>query len=209
MGIEELVDQRFVDVFRLYFAVLGFADQPANGVHDFRAAAVAQRHRQLELVEMSRFLLRGPDPLQRRRREGFRTSDRAEPDALFDQFVPLGGKVMLQESHQGVDFRRRSVPVFLRKCVNRQGLNAEFQAQRDHFADGLDAFPVSGDPGQTARLRPATVSIHNHGEVLRKKIGIEFRGEFCVRQLINAGGVSGIHGVWFGNGPLYEVRMGR
>ena len=51
----------------------------------------------------------------------------AEAHTLLDQAGPFRGKVMLQESHERADFLCRTVPIFLRKRINGQSMDAEFQ----------------------------------------------------------------------------------
>lgn len=87
---------------------------------------------------------------------------------------------MFQEPHQRVDFLRWTIPIFLRKGVDRQGLDAKFKTVGNEFPDGLDAFPMTGNTGQPAEFCPAAVSVHDHGNVLREEVRFELGGQFVV-----------------------------
>jgi hypothetical protein len=46
-------------------------------------------------------------------------------------------------------------------------VDAQFQADGNHFPDGLDPFSVTGNARETSQFCPATVAIHDDGDVLR------------------------------------------
>ena len=164
----EVLNEVLVDLLRLNLSLLGFAGNVANGVHDLRPPAVAQRHRQVEPVQVGGFLLGRPHPAEGGGRERFRPPDRPKTHALLDQFVPLGRQVMFQQSHQRVDLSGRAIPVLLREGVNREGVNAEVQAQGDRVPEAVDALTVSGDPRQAPHLGPTAVPVHDDGQVFRQ-----------------------------------------
>ncbi len=83
---------------------------------------------------------------------------------------------MFQETHQRTDFLRRAVPIFLRKGVNREGLNAKFQAQADHLPYGVDAFTVTSNTGKSTEFRPTSVAVHDHGDMFREEVQLQLRG---------------------------------
>src|SRR4026207_1215069 len=118
----------------------------------------------MQLVEVRRPLFGRPYPLEGGSRKRIDTTNRAEPHALFDQFVAFGRKVVLEQPHEAVDLRRRTVPVFLRKCVNREDPDAELHAQRNGVANRLDALAMSGNPWQTSCLGPPPTATTANGE---------------------------------------------
>lgn len=44
-------------------------------------------------------------------------------------------------------------------------LDADFAAAADDNPNGIDAFPMTGDPGQPTLFRPPAVAVHNDGYV--------------------------------------------
>ena len=87
---------------------------------------------------------------------------------------------MFKQSHQGCDFLGRPVPIFLRKGIDRQHFDAEFERKRDQFPHGLNAFLVTGNARETAQLSPSAVSIHDYGKVFRQQVRFELREQIRV-----------------------------
>ena len=64
MGVEVLLNTRFIHIVRLQLSVLCFMKESAHRVHDLSAAAIAERDREMQFVEMGGFLFGGPNPLE-------------------------------------------------------------------------------------------------------------------------------------------------
>lgn len=180
MSVEKLVDERFVDLLDLDLSILDFPDDVSDCIDHFSPTAVAEGDRQVELVEVSRFLLRGPDPLQSGAWKRFGPSDGSKSHTLLYELVPFGRQVMFEQPHQRIDLLGRPIPVLLGERKNRQSLYPELQAKRDHFPDGLDPFPVTGDAREAPRFGPATVPVHDYRHMLWKEVGIKFGSEICL-----------------------------
>jgi hypothetical protein len=45
-------------------------------------------------------------------------------------------------------------------------VDALFQADRDHFPDGLDPFPMARNARKVLQLCPPAIAIHDDGDVL-------------------------------------------
>ena len=183
MSVQILMQSRLVNVAWSKFSFLHIAEELFGRVSDLRSAAVAERNGQMELVEMCGFLLSGPDPMDRRRGKRFDAAYGTKPDTLLDELGSFGGEIMLQESHQRVDFLRRTIPIFLRKGIDRQGLDAEFETVSNDFPHGLDACSMTGNARQTAEFCPAAISIHDYGDMFWKEVRFEFRGQFVLGQM--------------------------
>lgn len=107
-------------------------------------------------------------------------ADRTEAHALLDQAGPFRRKVMLQEPHERADFLCRAVPIFLRERVDGQGMDAEFQAEGDHLSDGIDAFAMACDAGETSEFRPPAVAVHDDRDMFRKQFRLQLGGQFAL-----------------------------
>ena len=118
-----------------------------------------------------------------------RTSSRQLIGAADDQHADIvsmdGGKFLAQifakQAHQKINFRFGAAPVFHGKSVERQGGNSEPGARFNHRASRLDSRAVTGHARQMAPLRPAAVSIHDDGNMLREPVRIQFKEQplFC------------------------------
>ena len=73
--------------------------------------------------------------------------------------------VALQQHHQRVDFGARPLPVLDRERVERQDVDAEPRRGLDDVADRVDAGAVAFDARQVALRRPASVAVHDDGDV--------------------------------------------
>ena len=86
---------------------------------------------------------------------------------LTQIFQKLLEQLQVQQMHQEGEFRRGPPPVLAREAVERELLDASLDAVlRDTpHAGHAPAMPL--DPRQAALLRPATVAIHNDGDMPR------------------------------------------
>src|SRR5678815_460112 len=99
VGVQALLHVDFVDVLYLKFPVLSFPNQCTDRIYNLGTPAVTESNRQVQLVEMRRFLLGCPHPLKGRGRKRIGAAVRSKPHALFDQLVALRGEVVLEQSH--------------------------------------------------------------------------------------------------------------
>ena len=61
-----------------------------------------------------------------------------------------------------------------RERVKSQSFQLEFAAQGDNAVYDLDTGPMTFDAGEGIVLRPATIAIHNNGDMPGHMIGIYF-----------------------------------
>src|SRR6266567_2637413 len=72
--------------------------------------------------------------------------------------------------HQRKDFPFGTLPVFRRKSIEREIFDFQFTAGLHAFTNGLRSRFVAFDAWETTRFGPATVTIHNNGDVKRNGI---------------------------------------
>ena len=94
-------------------------------------------------------------------------TDGAEADAVANEGVEFLLQVVLQEAHETADFVLGAFPVFDGESVEGEHFHAEIPGGEGGGADGLDAATVTLDAGQPAGFRPASVAVHNDGDVVR------------------------------------------
>jgi hypothetical protein len=93
----------------------------------------------------------------------------AQAHVVLHQLRALVDQVRAQEAHQVAHFRIGALPVVDREGVQRQALDAHARALLGDLAHGLDAFLVPEDAPQSAALGPASVAVHDHGDVRRER----------------------------------------
>lgn len=80
----------------------------------------------------------------------------------------------LEQAHEVADLVFRPVPVLRRECEQRQVTDADLRRRPYRPADRLYALAVAHGTGQSTRIRPTTVAVHDDGDVSRYVSGIEF-----------------------------------
>ena len=83
------------------------------------------------------------------------------------QRAELEPDVPLQQHHQRVDFGARPLPVLDRERVERQHADAEPRRRFDDVANRVDAGAVPFDARQVPLRGPASVAVHDDGDVRR------------------------------------------
>src|SRR5690606_36880534 len=84
-----------------------------------------------------------------------------------NELFGLVAEEAFEHLHEDVDFVLGTTPVFDGKRVERDVANAEIAGDADDFFHGIGTFAVAFDAGQSAFARPASIAIHNDGDVLR------------------------------------------
>jgi hypothetical protein len=111
-------------------------------------------------------------------------ADGAEANALLNQASPFRRKIVLQQSHERADFLCRAVPILLGKGVDGQGMDTEFQAERDHLPDSIDAFAMACDARETAKFRPPTIAVHDDRDMFGEQFRLQLGGQFAFGQVV-------------------------
>lgn len=91
--------------------------------------------------------------------------------AKFGKFL---GNQAFKQIHQEIDFFERALPVFGGEGIGGEDGNAPVFAATDEFFEGFGSLAVSGDAKEVALFGPASVAVHDEGDVLREKVGVEW-----------------------------------
>jgi len=98
-------------------------------------------------------------------------AENAHANTFIRQTVQIPLHIGLQQPEQSVHFRYRAPPVLGREGIDREVLEADFLRCFDRSAQRLDAALMTDSSRQVSRLRPASIAIHNNGNVLRETAG--------------------------------------
>ena len=139
----------------------------AGGIDDLGAGAVIEREDEGVVCKVLGGFNRGAEDFLDTGGKLVRATDGAEADAVADEGVEFLLQVILQEAHETADFVLGAFPVFDRESVEGEHFHAEVPGGEGGGADGLDAATVALDAGQAAGFRPASVAVHNDGDVVR------------------------------------------
>src|SRR5437667_12214887 len=103
-----------------------------------------------------------------------RTSDLLESDRVLTERGELGLQIAAQQSHQEIGFAARTLlPVLFRKGIERERRNADARRRFYRRPYRRHSGPVSGNARQMAAARPASVAVHDDGDVLWEPCRIE------------------------------------
>jgi hypothetical protein len=82
--------------------------------------------------------------------------------------------------HQERDFVGRTPPILAAEREQGEVLHAQDAARFDHLAYGLDPALVTRDTRQKTLFGPASVTVHDHGDMTRneRRIGDDTGGTF-------------------------------
>src|SRR4051812_17720870 len=92
-------------------------------------------------------------------------ADDVDTDRLLNTTSRLCHQVTAQQAHERRNFGVRPAPIVGREGVQSERPYAGAGSGLDDFIDGLRAFEMTCRAGQAAALSPATVSIHDDGDV--------------------------------------------
>jgi hypothetical protein len=169
--VKVIADLLLVDVGNVDGTGPDFTCDAAHGVHQLCAATVTQRQHQRE----AGIVLQPLDALGELVLGGARhlvdAPDGSQADVVLVQFLDLGPQIEFQQMHQGGDFGPWPVPVLTGERVERQVLHAELAAGAHDGADAVRTAPVPFHARQAALLGPASVAVHDDGDVLRNLLG--------------------------------------
>ena len=141
-------------------------EQHVEGIHELGARAIIEGHNQLHAgvacgeahalfnVEADGVgkLLGAPDDL--------------EFNVVFVDGREFAGKIFTEETHQEIHFGLGAAPIFQGKRVQRQAGQFQAGAAFDDLASGLHAGAMPRDAREMAALRPSSIAIHDHGDML-------------------------------------------
>src|SRR5271170_5854202 len=158
-------DRFFVDRGGIEAAVARRLRQGPGGGGDLGPRAVGQRDRQVEAgVGAGGGLGIGEAGLDVGG-EAATVPDHAEPDAVGGEFGELGFDGAAQQAGEVGDLGGGAAPVLAAEGIEREPADALAYGGFDRAAHGFSAFPVAGDPRQVAGGGPASVAVHDDGDV--------------------------------------------
>src|SRR3990172_2263078 len=165
------------------------AGEPAGGdilreepgrAHELGARTIGDEEIQPELRAERRL----PDHALHRRggggREALQLAEHAHLHSLPLELVRLPLDVLLQERHQRRNLARGPLPVLLREGEEREHLEPHLEGPFHHLAHRLHPAPVPQGARQPALARPASVAIHDDGDVARRRaVGADLAEEIA------------------------------
>ena len=89
----------------------------------------------------------------------------AKANPLLMQFRDLGTEIMPQQTGQVRHLLAGPAPVLTAECIQRQPFHTAGNRRLDRAAYRLRAGPVPGHAWQVPRLCPATIAVHDDGNV--------------------------------------------
>src|SRR5690554_2495687 len=82
------------------------------------------------------------------------------------ELIPAAVEHLAVEAHEEAHLVGRTLPVLGREGINAEVLDTDLDRPCDDVEEGGFASPVTLDPGQAARVRPAAVAVHDNGDML-------------------------------------------
>lgn len=115
-------------------------------------------------------------------------ADDFEFESLLLDLAAFFDEVLFEEGHEQGEFAWGAFPVFAGEAVEGELPESEPGGFFDHAADRLDTAAVTFDAWETSALGPASVAIHDDGDVLGESSAVESEG---VELGIGVGGFPG------------------
>ena len=158
-------------------AFTDIAQQATDAVHDFLPGAITEGKNHGDsgiltggLDTAVQFFLTGLGKIGK-------SADRLEPDIVRHHAAQLFLEEPLQQGHQGRDFRFGTLPILGGEGVEGEKLHPKVIAGFDAAGHRIGPGPVALDALPALLLGPASVAIHDDGNVTGDGIGTDVRGE--------------------------------
>ena len=119
-------------------------------------------------------------------------ADEADAHIVVVHLLELFEQVLREELHEELDLRTRALPVLCREGVDRQGLDAQIDGSLEDVLERLDARLVARRADEALALRPASIAIHDDGDVARQALPVDSIVEriYALRRFLFAGRAS-------------------
>jgi hypothetical protein len=137
-------------------------------MEDLFAATVRNGKQQLEVCILGCVFFALPKRSLNRFWKALEIAYGAQSDSVFAERLELCFEVVLEELHQALDFLGRTTPVLSRESEQREVTNSETAAFLDEHAYTLRTGSMAFRARKVPALSPASIPIHDDGEVLRK-----------------------------------------
>src|SRR5207253_2393828 len=95
-----------------------------------------------------------------------------QPDVVLVERRHFLLQVAAEQGHQEVNFTARTLPVFFREGVQREGRDVNACCRFDGRTYSRDAGTMSSDTRQVTAPRPAAIAVHDDSDVFREPLGI-------------------------------------
>jgi hypothetical protein len=122
---------------------------------------------QSESIIVSSQIFRNCNQRLQFRRESRAVAHNAQADPVFVQLADFLLQGFHEQLHEQRDFFDGSAPIFRTEGEQGQVLDAEFQTLTYGAAYDFYPLPVTGEAWQQTALRPASIAIHNDGDMTR------------------------------------------
>ena len=155
------------------FSALNIVDQAIRGVNNLGTSPITEGDRHGSVGEMLGLPGDGLYQVLSGSRQLMQQANGEKSCFAFMKSLPFLKKKFFKERHQQVNLDLGPIPVLLRERIHRDDWNPQPVKGIEHFADGNQSFPVSGNTGQPTMRGPATVPIHNHRHVTGQRVLIE------------------------------------
>src|SRR5260221_60988 len=157
-------------------------DRAARRIDDLGAPAVVQRDVEQHPCVLFGLLDADAEFVLSIGREFIRAAAHLEPHVVREERAELEADVPLEQQHQRVHFGARAFPVFDRKRIEREHVDAETRGTLNDVAHRIDAGAMPFDARQMPLRGPAPVAVHDDGDVRRQLVEIHLARELHVRR---------------------------
>jgi hypothetical protein len=159
--------RRLVDLFGLHLSGNAATRKFPGRSRDVGPAAIGHRHGQGH-ARIARGQVHGAmHALAQRSRQLVQIADEQQANAVAVQFVHFVVQGFQETVHEHGNFVARAFPVFAREREQGQHFDAAPRAVLDGLLHGLHAHAMARRARQGALGGPATVAVHDHGDVAR------------------------------------------
>ena len=191
-----MTDRVLVDPQMLEAAILrSRIHHGAERIYQLAARAVVQRQREHRAGIARRALARPGHALLHIFRQFVLPPNVFETNVVLIQRGNFRLQIAAQQAHQEVDFTLRPfLPVFFRKGVERERMNADARRRLHCRAHGRDSGAMSGHARHVTPLRPAPVAVHDDRDVSWEPLWIKLPVDFAFLA-IQPGGNSCLQGL--------------
>ncbi len=165
-GRKSIVQCVLVDGVGLDTSVERLAHQPARGSGDLLAAAVADRHHQVEASIVLCPVFRHFDQRDDVVGQAAAVADKSNAHAFLVQLGDFLTQIQPEQSHQIGNLARRPFPILVGESVERKIRYAEVDRSLDGPSNRLGAALMARRSRQIARLGPSSVAVHDDGHML-------------------------------------------
>src|SRR3954447_5195213 len=172
-GVEVIAEERFVDDRVAHLLLSEDGHDAIDGVDDLRASAVVERDLEQQAGVLRRLLLCVSQLALHGRIEPFDAADRHEADVVLHQRPQLFAQVLLEQHHERGDFVARTLPVLDGERVERHDAELEPRRGLDDLTHRGDAGAVAFHTRKVARFCPASVAVHDDGNVTREPFQVD------------------------------------